>query len=926
MRLVGRENEARALRGLLDAARGGSSGVLVVRGEPGIGKTALLQEAADAAADMQVVTVTGVEAERDLGYAALHRLIGPFLDRRAALPAPQRDALSAAFGLEAGVRADRLVLSLAVLTLLAEVAADQPLLCVCDDAQWVDQESLRVAAFLARRLDADPIAMLFGVRDGTGGIGPAADPVPSLADLPTLRLGPLPAAMARTVAVSAAHGRFDELELDRVVAEARGNPLAIRELAVDWAQTRYRPGHGVPLAERLPLGELLERRFRDRVAELPAHVRTLLLVVAAEPTGDADLVWRALTALGATGGTPNFAEAAEPARTRDLLGREPAPIFRHPLVRSAVYDGAEDADRRRVHAALAAAIPDGADADRRAWHLATAFPGPDDGLAGELEQAAVRARERAGYSAEAAFLAAAADRTSDEEGQAQRLYGAGVAAIRAGLPQRAVTLLERVPRGAALVTRWVVALTRGAACVQIDRFDEGMAVMVDAVRELSTALPPEQVREALLEVVQTVVLVPWVDLVPLRRLLEDSPGGLAGLPPQPRTTDLLLDAHRVHLLGTRAHGVAALQRALAALRADASATVGQRWGPMLQATPRELLDDVAMVELSSRAVRLARGDGAATGLRVALVGQGLTETFLGHLASAELYHAEAAQVGAVNGGSPFLRRPHDALLRAWRGDGAGVARAADELPSPPSTALVGGAQVQLVRTAQAVLALATGRYTDALAAARRVHDDDPPYWGHLALPDLVEAGVRGGDRAAAEAALDRFAEHAGATGTPWALGLLARSRALLADGMDAEGLYGEAVDRLAATRVATDLARTHLLYGEWLRRRKRRTDARRELGRAHEMFTAMGAAGFAERARAELVAAGASVRRPRGTADELTAHEMRIAKLAAGGATNQQIATELFISPNTVEYHLRKVFRKLGVESRRQLDAAALGS
>ncbi|GAA1389759.1 LuxR family transcriptional regulator [Pseudonocardia kongjuensis] len=910
MRLRGRTTELRALSRLLDAARAGTSGVLVLRGEPGIGKTALLDAAVAAATGMRVLTVTGVESERALGNGALHRLTAGFLDRRQILREPQRAALDAALGLGPG-RSDRFLVCLAVLTLLTDAAGDVPLLCVCDDAQWLDHESLQTLTFLARRLDADPVVLLFGVRDTD-----PADRVPELDGLPALRIGALPPADARELAVEAAQGRFDERELDRVVAESGGNPLAVRELATEWLHARGRSGDGVPLAHRLPMGRALEDRFRDRILCLPEPVRVALAVVAADPTGDAELVTRALAGLDVT--AVSALDAGGPAS--DLLVLDPVLGFRHPLMRSAAYSCADEPTRRRVHAALAAATPD-ADADRRAWHLAAATDGADEAAAAELESAAGRARDRAGYSAESAFLAAAADLSTDPELRAERRFAAGVAAIRAGMPERADAVLRQVPSGAGAVVAQSMALARGAAALQLDRIGEGMSLMLGATAGLAGLLDGELRRQVRLETLQTLVMVPWLDPPAVASVLGEAE------PPDPDDpVAVLLQGHRAHLIDG---SVAGLRAVVDGSPGTLPADVVTRWAPLLSATTRELLDDRAMDDLSVRILAAARSGGAATTLRSALVSRALTETFAGRLDDAEVHHGEAGEVAAVTGGAPDLRRAHDALLRAWRDDGDGVLRAAGALP-PAEGAPVGGAQVQLVRTARAVLALGAGRYADAAAAALEVYRDDPPYWGHLALPDLVEGAVRGGDRDAARAALDRFAVRARGTGTPWALGLLARSAALLAAAGDAEALYREAVDRLRGTVVRTDLARAHLLYGEWLRRRRRRTDARRELAAAHALFTQMGAPRFAERARTELAAAGAATRpaadRPAAGRPELTPQEHRIARLAAAGSTNSEIAAELVISANTVEYHLRKVFGKIGVRSRRELGAAGFGS
>lgn len=673
MRLHGRAGETRALAQLVEAAAGGSSCVLVVRGEAGIGKTTLLDRAADTAgrAGMEVLAVAGVEAERELGYAALHRLLARVAEDRTALPAPQRDALGVAWGLVEGRPADPFRVALAVLTLLTRRAARRPVLCVCDDAQWVDRESLRVLAFVARRIDADPVVVLFGLRDPGEGADDVTDHTDHtvLADLPALQVDGLPVEAVRTLAAEAAHGRFDERELDRLLVETGGNPLAVRELVAGWARDGGRPGASAwsaSVAARPSLPARLEDRFGEQVRALPGAVRTLLLVVAAEPTGDADLVWRTLGHLGATGGAAGLADAARPAVAAGLLVLAPVVGFRHPLQRSAVHRGADPAQRRRVHAALAASIPAGTDTDRRTWHRAEATTGPDEQIAAELEESAARARDRAGYSTEAAFLAAAAERTAEPAACGRRLFAAAVAAIRAGLPGTAHRLLETVPRAAGEELLLVTALARGAALVQLDRCAEGAPLMADAAHGLAAVLPPPQAREALLEVVQNVLLTPHVELGPVRRMLDGAAGAVAAPPAEPAFADVALDGYRRHLLDGGPDGTAGLRRVVHALRGGLTHEVAIRWAPVCVAAPRELFDDAAMDDVTERLLTLARANATATGLRVALVGRAITATLLGSLDEAELLHAEAAQVAAL-GGSPFLQRAHDALLRAWRG-------------------------------------------------------------------------------------------------------------------------------------------------------------------------------------------------------------------------------------------------------------------
>ncbi|GLZ49743.1 transcriptional regulator [Actinomycetospora sp. NBRC 106375] len=915
MELLGRSEETLTVDGLLGAARDGVSGVLVLRGEPGIGKTAILDHAVESGigAGFRVVRVVGIQAEQELGYAALHRLLIDLLPRREVLPPPQRDALEVAFGLASGARADRFLIGLAVLTLVGEAANDRPVLWVCDDAQWSDRETLEVLAFLGRRLEADRVVLLIGVRDGAA----AAD---VLDDLPVLLVGGLQGRPARELVERSTAGRLDAAVAGRVVAEAHGNPLALKELSVDVTGAHPDTSR-VPLSDRLPLGRQLEARFLAQTRDLPAPVPTLLLLVAAEASGEPGLLWRAADRLGIAGGTRTLSELAEPARAAGMVVLVPTVSFRHPLIRSAVYEGASPEERRRVHAALAEVIDADSDVDRRAWHRAAAIVGPDDELADDLERGAERARGRAGYNAASMFLLAAAEHTADRPRQVERLIAAALARMTAGDPNGALAVLDRMPDTAGPIVAAGTTLMRGAADLLLRRYTDGMDLMLAGARALRASGAPTAGNNAL-DALQCVLLVPWLEPVSWDEAVHLASLELTGEDDGSPTSPALASLATRVLRGPDA-AVPEMRLALDRLRRGLDLETAHRFGPSLLAMGMELWDLEVMGELADRAAQLCHEAGALSGLRTALHGRANVATWSGDLAQAARLHGEFSELSVALGGVNRFARPLDAVLAGWRGDEETARAAITALPVPSDPRARGGLAVQIARTGVAVLENGWGRYSEALAAGRPVWEDDPPFWGHVILPELVEAGLRGGDRKLAEAALERLRARATAAGTPWALGVLTRCRALAAEDDRADELYRAAQRQLLAAGARGELARAHLLHGEWLRRRKRRGEARRELERAHEMFADMGSRGFAERARTETAAAGLTVRArmPVPTAG-LTPQERRIALLAADGATNQQIATELFVSANTVEYHLRKVFRKLDISSRRQIAGA----
>ena len=906
--LINRDHERQALDQLLDAARAGLSGSLVLRGEPGIGKTALLDYAADRASGMQVARVLAIESEMELGFAALYQLLVPFLDRIEELPEPQRDALGCAFGLKATYAAapDRFLIGLAVLTLLSTAAVEQSLLVVVDDAQWLDDVSAHVLAFVARRVYADGIALLFAVRE------PAGRRLP-LAGITELWLPGLPDGDARALLASVAGERLDHVVAARLVTETRGNPLALIELPGELTEGHLSGGSLLP--EPLPVGSLLQQRFLRQVQAMPSDTQALLLMAAADPSGDPGLLWRAADARGLS------IDAAAPAETERLLTLLPRIAFRHPLIRSAVYHGASATQRRLAHQALAAASDPELDPDRRAWHLAAASAGPDEQVAAELERCADRASGRGGHTATAAFLARAAELTPEVGRQAARRLAAAQANLVAGAPGRALALVEQAaPSLPGPLERAMAQRLTGAIRMALGQGHGTLPVLLEAARAL-LPLDVRLGRDALLEAMEAAIFFrrPGSFTEPREVALA---ARTAPPVPEPTAADLLLDGFAARFTDGYEAAVPDFRRAIAALRASADV----RWFMLGCLAAGELWDLDDWHALASRWVALARQRGALTTLPVALLLLNGAEVSAGRLSSTEVIHQEATDISVATGNPGLMGTAprRDDLLSAWRGREAETRAGAGAREREELERGVGGGSV-IASYALTVLEIGLGHHQAALPHALRVYEDDL-YFGCFVLPEVVESAARAGDHEAAAAALDRLARRASASGTPQALGLLARSRALMAGDDQAEGRYLEAVSQLGASMARPDLARAHLLYGEWLRRQRRRAEARTQLHVALDMFGAMGLDAFAGRARTELGALGerfsqhsqdpAAERPPR---QSLTAQEERIARLVAEGASNSDAAAELFLSPSTIDYHLRKVFRKLGVTSRTQL-------
>jgi DNA-binding CsgD family transcriptional regulator len=897
--LRGRSAERARLDRVLEDARAGESAVLVIRGEPGVGKTALLRHAAEQASGFHVVTICGIESEMQMAYAGLHQLCAGMLDGLDGLPEPQALAIRIALGLAKGEPPDRFLVALATLGLFSAMAEQRPLFCVVDDLQWLDDASSLVLQFVARRLLAEPVALVFGVREPS--------PELQLTGLPELALRGLEDADARALLETAIPGRIDERVRERIVAESRGNPLALLELPRGMTAAELAGGFASPAP--VGLTDSIVDGFRRQLDALADDTRRLLQLAAADPVGDPLLLWQAAERLGIR------PEAAQPAVDADLLEISPQIRFRHPLVRSAAYRSASPAERSAVHAALA----DATDApDRRAWHRAQAASGPDEQVAHELEQSAARAQARGGIAAAAAFLETAATLTPGPDERVRRLVAAARAKRDAGALQAALQLLTAAEGGSLSAHQAAeVELLRGLIAFDQRRLGDAAQLLLSAAKRLQP-LDAELGRSTHLAAVSAAM---WAG---------DSGAMLAAaeaartLAPGSGPVAVVLDALAVRLTEGYAAGAPGLERALQVVLEISAPTrdVG-RWLWLTGARAAgmiamELWDADAWHALASRQVQVARDAGALAQLQFALNFFARSRLNDGELAEAAVLIDEERVIAQAVGNSPVGY--DEMILAAWRGEES-LASELIERMIRTSTARGLGRMVDVAGYAKAVLCNGIGRYDAAREAAAAVFEHrDHLGVGTFIVGELAEAASRTGHRELVDAALAWVSER---TRTDWALGTEARIRALVSEGDAAESCYRESIARLGRSRVRLELARTHLLYGEWLRRERRRADAREQLRTAHDLFEAAGAGGFAERARHELLATGETVRkRTDDTRDELTPQEEHIARLALAGRTNPEIGAELFISPRTVEWHLKKVFTKLGISSRKGLSGA----
>jgi DNA-binding CsgD family transcriptional regulator len=901
--LLGRRAECEALDRLLSDALAGRSGVLVVRGDPGAGKSALLNYVAERTGGWQVVRATGVESEMELDYSGLHQLSAPLLDQLDELPEPQRDALGAVFGRSVGPAPDRFLVGLATLTLFAGASDRQPLVCIVDDAQWLDAASAQILSFVARRLLAERIVIVCGARTG---LGDAA-----LAGLPQVSLQGLDDDDARALLLEHLHGPLDGEVVDQIIRESHGNPLALVELPRTWSPAALGGGFGLPGGQAV--AGRIEQSYGQRLLQLPAEARLVALIAAADPLGDPVLLHRAGASLGVDGAA---SDAVVSAGLLELGGRVQ---FAHPLARSAAYHSAAAADRRRVHAALAEATDGRTDPDRRAWHRAQALEAPDETTAAELERSAGRAQARGGVAAAAVFLERAAELTPDPRRRAERALAAAQSKHLAGAPEAALRLLAIARAGKLSELDAARAqLLRAQISFVTTRGREAPPLLLDAARRfepVDAALARATYLEAFAAAIFAGRLADRGDIQEVAAAVRAADWS----DPAARARDLLLDGLAHVTTEGLATGAPKLQRAVEAfLHEPMRDQESLRWLWLACHIARTLGDDAGWDELTERQVRIARLSGALSALPAALHERFRIELFRGNITAGTALAREAeAAIEAIGS----HEAPHGALvLAAWAGREGEVAALVEAGRDEVSRR---GEGMWLIGSewTRAELFNGLGRWDEALRSAEWVAEQPNELGSSTWIStEIVEAAVRSDQKERAAGALARFSELARATGTNWALGMEARSTALITDDEDS---YREAIDLLGKTHIRVMLARTHLVYGEWLRRENRRVDAREQLRTAHGMFEEMAYQPYAERARRELAATGEKVRkRTAETRDQLTPQEEQIARLAKEGLSNPEIGAQLFLSPRTVEWHLRKVFGKLQITSRRELRTA----
>lgn len=907
--LVGRNRECQLLEDVLTGLRAGRSTVCVIRGEAGIGKTVLLEHLTVQASGITVTRAQGIQADMEMAYASLHQVCAPFLSAVESLPEPQREALQTAFGLATGDPPDRFLVGLAVLTLLTRASDIRPVLLVVDDAQWLDTVSLQTLQFVARRLLAEAIAMVFAVREPEGAT--------TLAGMAELRLEGLDHKPAAALLESAFEGRLEPRVRDRLVAETRGNPLALLELSRGHSAAEL--AYGLPETAPGSVPRQVEQDYARRLDALPEDTRTLLLIAAAEPVGDGRLLVRAAELLGIT-------IDAAPAKAAGLIEFGEPVLFRHPLVRSAVYQSADPVERRAVHRALAAVTDPVLEPDRRAWHVAQAADGPDESAAAGLERAADRARQRGGVAAEAVLLERATALTVDGWQRGLRALGAAEAYFSAAEPDRAIELARLAglcPLGP--LDRARLKRLRARLRFALSRSGEAAPLLLDAADQLAAQGSP-LARETYVEAISATVFAGRVHGPHGARAAAVAARASGAPPSSSQTCDLLLDGVAALLTDDRATGVQTLHRALDPIVNEelGSRDAVMRWLIQAQlaqeAFVHQLWDFGAWQAIAARAVQLSREQGALSMLPLALMFAAGADFHRGEVAKATGHIAEANAISAATGYAPLTYA--SLVVTAWQGDESATLRMLEDALQAASS----HGEVSLLGVTgyvKAVLYNGLGRYDLALAGAREGVDHDGFNFTGWALTEHIEAAVRCGERDLAQESLGRLAGLTSGTGTGWAQGIQARSEALLRDGAEADRLYRDALLCLEADNIAVQVARTRLLYGEWLRRARRRSAARQHLREALEMFEAMDLTSFAERTRRELLATGEHLRTgDRASTSDLTPQEGQIAALASAGMTNARIGAELFLSPNTIDWHLRKVFAKLGIRSRRDLSQA----
>jgi DNA-binding CsgD family transcriptional regulator len=907
--IVGREVECKEIDLLLTDVRSGTSGALVLRGEAGMGKTTLLDYALSSATGMHTVRVAGMQSENEFSFGALHRLLVPFMDRIESLPARQREAIWTAFGVAAGPAPDRFLVGLAALTVLAEAARERPLICIVDDAHWIDRESLDVLGLIARRLFAERVVMLFAARVSSAAVvtvGP-----PPLEGVRALDILGLDEQAARQLITALVPCPVDPAVALKIAEGTGGCPLAVREV-VSGLRRDQLSGHQ-PLPDPLTVGSALERHFLCQVELLPTDTQTALLLVAAESSRDPFLLRRACAALSVD------IRALEPAREAELLAPSYEVTFRHPLIRSAVYNGAHVEKRRAAHLALAEATDGVLHPEARAWHLSRATSGPDEGTAVLLAQCAAKARSRGRYSEAAALWARTAELTAEPAEAARSLLEAAEAYFVGGAVEASEDALTRAEQDLATPLLRAQALRLDAQLKTFVAPSETPSLLLNvatAFEALDIGLARDTYAEALAACVVSAQMTSLTTPKDIAVAALNAPSRHDG---DPTIEDLLLDAFATRFAFGYVDAVPAYRRCVEWLCAEDSPHAS-RWAVFGSKAAEELWDPVGYRVMLQRMERTQRQRGELDALRVTANRLGDYEMWIGQFALADAYHSETAELAAALGEDSEGWLRNKAELLAWQGRETEARAVATQILQHPSDVPSVGVVVNSALLGLAVLNIAKGQYREALAYARQLFNIDPITHGNHCLREVVEAGARAGDTEIACRALERLEERGQASGTPWALGLVARSRALIAHDALAEEHFREGLEYLASTPIVTEQARTHLLYGEWLRRQGRRTDARSQLQNAYALFADMGADTFAQRAARELGATGARARkRSPDSSSTLTPQELRIARLAASGATSKEIAAELFLSPRTIDAHLRSVFSKVGITSRRQL-------
>jgi DNA-binding CsgD family transcriptional regulator len=895
--LRGRQQEQETLDNLLRAVRSGQSRALVLRGEAGSGKTALLDYLVAQAGFARVLRASGVEAESEIAYSALQQLCAPLLEHLGGLPETQRTALRTVFGLAAGPPPERLLVGVAVLGLFAEAASRRPLLCVVDDVQWIDVASAVTLGFVARRLSAESVALVFAARS------PGDERIS--AGLPELPVQGLPDAEARALLDSVLSGPIDSRVRDRIVAETRGNPLALLELPKGLSPTELAFGFGDQNAG--PLASRVEDGFHRRVMEQPADTRTLLLAAAVEPIGDPLLLWRALERLGVG------REAAAPAEFNGLIRFGPRVMFSHPLVRSAVRRGAQAAEIRAVHAALAEVTDPIKDPDRRAWHRAHAAMGPDAQVAAELERSANRALARGGWSAAAAFLQRAAELAVDPSRRGAMLVSAADAQAQAGTYTAVPDLLAAAELGVLdTLEQARVERLRAQVAFMVSHGRDAGPPLLAAARRLEK-LDSVAARDTFLLAIGAAIYAGRFGGDNLRVAAQAARDAALGGQAVP---DLLLAGLVSWVLDGRAAAAPLLNRVLDAAGSPEDASLV--W--LILPVASEMFRTDVAGRLSSQAVRSALDAGALSLLPGALVMWAVSLINDGKLAEAAQVLDEIDAVAQASGASVYqISRLNLAVRRGPESDAANLI--AEKLEEAKATG--NGRLYSLAKDALAKLHLASGNYRTALEAAQ-----DMTAYRELAtyqwcLRELVEAAAAASEPETAAAARERITQAAAETPTPAALGIKALADALAGPAEQAERSYQQAIELLSRTGTGMEAHRAQLLFGQWLHRMSRRTEARTVLRAAHEAFTTMGAQLWADRAARALTATGETVLKPLGPGREkLSAQEAAITQLAVTGQSNSQIGATLFLSPRTVEWHLRKIYRKLGITRRRELATA----